>query len=216
MKQVYLVLGVIAAVLLLGGCWIIGQRNALISLNQDVNKAWSDINADLTRRAELIPNLFETVKGYSIHENTVFTNIADARSKLAGAQTPADRIAANDELSGCLSRLLVVVEQYPELKADKEFTRLMDELSGTENRIKVARVRYNEIVKKYNTEILKFPGSLFAGSLGFKERPYFEPPQGTQVDNAPKISFNNDANNNGNNANNNGGNNNGGNASNAN
>ena len=218
MKQVYLVLGVIAAVLLLGGCWVISARNELIRLEEDVKNADSNIDTSLQRRNDLIPNLVNTVQGYASHEETVFTNIANARSKLAGARTPAEKAEADAELSSALSRLLVIAEAYPELKANENFRDLQAQLEGTENRIKIARDKYNDTVKTYNTRIRQFPGSMFAGSLGLKERPYFEPPQGrAAVEKAPEVNFNtgSNANNGGNNNANNGGNanaNNGGNA----
>jgi len=145
----------------------------LTELAMDANKAWSDIDTQLQRRSDLIPNLVETVKGYTSDEDTVFTNIANARSKLAGATTPADKAAADDELSGCLSRLLVIVEQYPELKANENFIRLQDELAGTENRIAVARRHYNEINQKYNRLLHELPDSV-RNKNGLKEREYFE------------------------------------------
>ena len=194
MKKYMPLIGIIAAIVIIGG-WIIGQRNALIALDEDVNEAWSNIDADLQRRNDLIPNLVSTVKGYATHEEDVFTGIADARSKLAGATTMQEKAEADAALTAGLGRLLAIAENYPELKANEGFLRLQDELAGTENRIKVTRKRYNEDVKRYNRTIRQFPGSLFAGNLPFvglnlEQRDYFEPPQGHDaVVVAPKVEF---------------------------
>ena len=183
-----------AVVVILGG-WIISQRNALIALDEDVNEAWSNIDTDLQRRNDLIPNLVATVKGYATHEEEVFTGIADARGRLAGATTMQEKAEADAALTTGLGRLLAIAENYPELKANEGFLRLQDELAGTENRIKVTRKRYNEDVKRYNRTIRQFPGSLFAGNLPFvglnlEQRDYFEPPQGHEaVVIAPKVEF---------------------------
>ena len=142
MKKFMLPLGILAAIVIIGG-WIIGQRNDLIALDENVNEAWSNIDADLQRRNDLIPNLVSTVKGYASHEEEVFTNIADARSKLAGATTMKEKAEADATLTAGLGRLLAIAENYPELKANEGFLRLQDELAGTENRIKVTRKRYN-------------------------------------------------------------------------
>ena len=190
MKQVMGIVAAIVVLALFAGCWYIGQKNSLIAFDEEVNKAWSDIDADLQRRNDLIPNLVSTVKGYAAHEEGVFTGIADARSKLAGATTLADKAEADAALTAGLGRLLAIAENYPELKANENFIRLQDELAGTENRIKVARKRYNDSVKTYNTRIRQFPGSMFAGELGLTSRDYFEPPKGHDaVVNAPKVEF---------------------------
>ena len=190
MKQFMLFVGVLAVVVLFGGCYIVGQRNALIALDENVNEAWSNIDADLQRRNDLIPNLVSTVKGYATHEEDVFTKIADARGKLAGATTMQEKAEADATLTAGLGRLLAIAESYPELKANEGFLRLQDELAGTENRIKVTRKRYNEDVKTFNRTIRQFPGSLFAGSLGLSTREYFEPPEGHDaVVKAPKVEF---------------------------
>jgi len=195
MKKSLVVLGIIAAIVVILGGWIISQRNALIALDEDVNEAWSNIDADLQRRNDLIPNLVATVKGYATHEEEVFTGIADARGRLAGATTMQEKAEADAALTTGLGRLLAIAENYPELKANEGFLRLQDELAGTENRIKVTRKRYNEDVKRYNRTIRQFPGSLFAGNLPFfglnlEQRDYFEPPQGHDaVVNAPKVQF---------------------------
>ena len=190
MKQVMGIIAAIVVLALFAGCWYIGQKNSLIAFDEEVNKAWSDIDTDLQRRNDLIPNLVSTVKGYAAHEEGVFTGIADARSKLAGATTLADKAEADAALTAGLGRLLAIAENYPELKANENFIRLQDELAGTENRIKVARKRYNDSVKIYNTRIRQFPGSMFAGELGLAPRDYFEPPKGHDaVVNAPKVEF---------------------------
>ena len=195
MKNSLVVFGIIAAIVVVLGGWIISQRNSLIALDEDVNEAWSNIDTDLQRRNDLIPNLVATVKGYATHEEEVFTGIAEARGKLAGATTMQEKAEADAALTTGLGRLLAIAENYPELKANEGFLRLQDELAGTENRIKVTRKRYNEDVKRYNRTIRQFPGSLFAGNLPFiglnlEPRDYFEPPQGHDaVVNAPKVQF---------------------------
>ena len=195
MKNSLVVFGIIAAVVVILGGWIISQRNALIALDEDVNEAWSNIDTDLQRRNDLIPNLVATVKGYATHEEEVFTGIADARGRLAGATTMQEKAEADAALTTGLGRLLAIAENYPELKANEGFLRLQDELAGTENRIKVTRKRYNEDVKRFNRTIRQFPGSLFAGNLPFvglnlEQRDYFEPPQGHEaVVIAPKVQF---------------------------
>ena len=195
MKQFTGMIVALVVIVLLGGCYIIGQRNALIALDENVNEAWSNIDADLQRRNDLIPNLVSTVKGYATHEEEVFTKIADARGRLAGATTMQEKAEADAALTAGLGRLLAIAESYPELKANEGFLRLQDELAGTENRIKVTRKRYNQDVKSFNRTIRQFPGSLFAGNLPFiglnlEPRDYFEPPQGHDaVVNAPKVEF---------------------------
>lgn len=182
-KSTIIIISIIAVIVL----WIVGSYNGLVSAEQRVSQSYSNIQADLQRRADLIPNLVNTVKGYASHEKEVLSNIADARSKLAGAKTISEQAQANDELSSAISRLLVVVENYPDLKADANFRQLMDELSGTENRIKTSRRDYNEAVKTYNLKVKKFPTVIIARIFGFSEKPYFEASPESQ--NAPKVSF---------------------------
>lgn len=190
MKSFLVGIGIVVAIAAIAFGWIISQRNGLIALNQNVNKVWSDVDTQLQRRMDLIPNLVSTVKGYAAHEDSVFNGIAEARSKLAGAATPAAKAEADAALTSSLGRLLAIAENYPELKANENFIRLQDELAGTENRIAVARKRYNEVVERFNTSILQFPGSLFAGSLGYTEREFFNPPEGHDaVVKAPKVEF---------------------------
>jgi len=153
-----------------------------------VNAAWAQVDVVLQRRADLIPNLVQTVKGYAVQEQTVFGDIAAARAALVGAKTPQDKITANGQLDSALSRLLVIVENYPQLKSDQNFLRLQDELAGTENRIAVERRRYNETVQDYNTYIALFPNSIVAGMAGFmRNDAYFKTEEGARQ--APKVNF---------------------------
>src|SRR5215475_13286522 len=166
----------------------VGVRNTLVTKNEAVKAAWSQVDIVLQRRADLIPNLVETVKGFAQQEVTVFGDIAKARSALLSAGTPADKIAANNQLDGAIGRLLVVVENYPQLKSNENFQRLQDELAGTENRIAVERRRYNDTLQDYNTYVLQFPASLFAASAGFKQNDaYFKAAEGSRE--APKVNF---------------------------
>src|SRR5580698_8416620 len=146
----------------------VGVRNTLVTKNEAVKASWSQVDIVLQRRADLIPNLVETVKGYAQQEQTVFGDIAKARSALLAAGSPQDKIAANQQLDGALGRLLLIVENYPQLKSNENFLRLQDELAGTENRIAVERRRYNEVVQDYNTYVQIFPNNIFAGWAGFK------------------------------------------------
>lgn len=161
--------------------------NGIVSDNERIDSMWSQVENQLQRRADLIPNLVETTKGYAAQEKEIFTQVAEARSKLAGAATVADKAKADAELSSALSRLLVVVEKYPELKSDANFRQLADDLAGTENRIATARRDYNEAVRSYNTRIKKLPGSVVAGMGGFEPREYFEAEEGAKE--VPKVSF---------------------------
>ena len=167
----------------LSGC----SYNKFTTQEEAIKGSWGEVNNQLQRRNDLIPNLVETVKGYAAQEKEIFTRIADSRAKLAGAKTPAETIEAANEQSSALSRLLVVVENYPNLKSDAQFRQLMEQLEGTENRIAVARGRYNERIQEYNTTRRKFPSNVTAKMFGFKEYPYFEvPPEARQ---APKVNF---------------------------
>jgi LemA protein len=163
-------------------------RNQMVVKREAVNAQWAQVDVVLQRRADLIPNLVQTVKGYAIQEQTVFGDIAAARAALVGAKTPTDKIAANGQLDSALSRLLVIVENYPNLKSDQNFMRLQDELAGTENRIAVERKRYNDAVQDYNTYIALFPNSLVAGFSGFtRNDAYFKTEEGARQ--APKVNF---------------------------
>jgi LemA protein len=186
-KFLIVVVVLVLIVLALFGQYV-GVRNTLVTKDQAVKAAWSQVDIVLQRRADLIPNLVETVKGYAQQEQTVFGDIAKARSALLSAGTPADKIAANQQLDGALGRLLVIVENYPQLKSNENFMRLQDELAGTENRIAVERKRYNDTLQDYNTYLLKFPNNLYAGFAGYKENTaYFQALEGSRV--APKVDF---------------------------
>jgi len=187
MKKSYLGLGIIAAILIGLLLMFVPSYNNFVGLEENVDKSYAQIENQLQRRLDLIPNLVNTVKGYAKHEEEVLTAIADARSRLAGAQSPEEEATANAELSGALSRLLVVVENYPELKADQQFTQLMDELAGTENRISIARKDYNDQVSEYNRKVKSFPGVLVASITGFDEKEYFEADPSAQK--APNVDF---------------------------
>jgi LemA protein len=167
----------------LSGC----SYNKFSTQEEAINAQWAEVQNQLQRRNDLIPNLVETVKGYAAHESGVFKEIADARSRLLAAKSPEETIQAANQQTSALGRLLAVVENYPQLKADAQFNRLMDELGGTENRLSVARMRYNEAVQAYNTQRRKFPSNVTAKMFGFKEHPYWEvPPEARQ---APKVDF---------------------------
>ena len=198
MRKVGASKGAVGAGLLIGGLVVIGLlivasgyfsiRNQLVQKRETVKATWSQVDVVLQRRADLIPNLVETVKGYAAHEEKVFSDLANARAAMAGAKSPAERIAANQQLEGALGRLFVVVENYPNLKANENFMRLQDELAGTENRIAVERRRYNESVQDYNTSIQMFPASLVASIGGFKrEDAYFTADEPART--APKVEF---------------------------
>jgi LemA protein len=166
----------------------VSTRNTLVQKNEAVKSAWSQVDIVLQRRADLIPNLVETVKGYAQQEQTVFGDIAKARSALLSAGSPQQKIAANNQLDGALGRLLLIVENYPQLKSNENFLRLQDELAGTENRIAVERKRYNDTLQDYNTYVQQFPNNIFAGWAGFKPNDaYFQASEGSRV--APKVNF---------------------------
>jgi LemA protein len=188
MKTLLVVVVVLALVALIVGGSYVGRRNQMVVKSQAVEAQWHDVDVVLQRRADLIPNLVETTKGIAAQEQTVFGDIAKARSALLGAQTPADRIAANGALDGALGRLLAVVENYPQLKSNENFLRLQDELAGTENRISVERRRYNDTVQDYNTYIGLFPNNIFAAWAGFKPNTaYFTASDASRA--APKVQF---------------------------
>ena len=181
------VVGIIVVLLFIIGGWYVGTRNRLVTLDEEVNAAWSEIDNQLLRRSDLIPNLVQTVKGFAKQELQVFTEIAEARSRLAGARTVGEKAQGYNQLETALSRLLVVVEQYPLLKSSENFLRLQDELAGTENRIAVARKRYNDSVRILNTKIRRFPSSSVANMMGFKPREYFEIQEKARE--TPKVDF---------------------------
>jgi len=188
MKTLAAIIAILIVVAIACGSVYVHHRNQMVSLNEQVKSNWSEVDVNLERRADLIPNLVETVKGYAAQEQTVFGDIAKARASLLGAQTPQDKIAANNQLDGALGRLLLIVENYPKLKSNENFLRLQDELAGTENRIAVARKRYNDSIQTYNTYIGQFPNTLIAPSAGFhRNEAYFQAaPAAQQV---PKVSF---------------------------
>src|SRR5258707_10795322 len=185
-------LGIVAVVIILillivGGMYV-SIKNTLITKNEAVKSSWAQVDVVLQRRADLIPNLVETVKGIAKQEQTVFGEIAEARSRLLSAGTPAGKIAANGQLDGALGRLLALSENYPQLKSNENFLRLQDELAGTENRIAIERKRYNDTLRDYNTYVQQFPNSLFAGFAGFKaNEAYFEATPGSRE--VPKLNF---------------------------
>lgn len=177
-------LGAVLALLLL---WGIGSYNGLVSLREAVSNQSANIDTQLQRRSDLIPNLVETVRGYAAHETDVIGRVSKSRENLAGAQTMSEKAAADGQLSGALSRLMMIVENYPNLKADKHFTQLMDDLSGTESRVSTARNDYNNSVRAYNKKIKTFPDVIFASIFGFSESEYFEASEGSKQ--VPSVSF---------------------------
>jgi LemA protein len=188
MKAVIVIVVLLMIVAFICGSAYFNRRNQMAIKREAVNAAWAQVDVVLQRRADLIPNLVQTVKGYAVQEQTVFGDIAAARAALVGAKTPEDKIAANGQLDSALSRLLVIVENYPQLKSDQNFLRLQDELAGTENRIAVERRRYNETVQDYNTYIALFPNSIVAGMAGFlRNDAYFKTEEGARQ--APKVNF---------------------------
>ncbi|MDD3766087.1 MAG: LemA family protein [Eubacteriales bacterium] len=183
----WIVLGVVVLLAFLAFSSIKGTYNSLVVLNEEVDSKWSQVENNLQRRADLIPNLVETVKGYAAHEQEVFSDIAEARSRLIGASGANEAAQANDALSNAIGRLLVLSESYPQLKADQNFQHLMDELSGTENRLAVARKDYNDAVRDYNATIQKFPTNIYASMLKYEKRDYFEASESAK--DAPKVQF---------------------------
>lgn len=188
MKQALIVIVVIVVIALLVGGMYVSRRNQMVTLNETMKSNWAQVDVVLQRRSDLIPNLVETVKGFAAHETTVYDDIAKARAALGGAQTPKDKIAANAQLDGALSRLLVIVENYPQLRSNQNFLQLQDELAGTENRISVERRRYDDAIQSYNTFIGLFPNNVFAGWAGYKRNDaYFAAPEASRA--VPKVQF---------------------------
>ena len=188
MSKTAIVLITILVLILLSVGKFISVKNTLVAKNEAVKTSWSQVDIVLQRRADLIPNLVETVKGYAKQEQTVFGDIAKARSQLLNAGTPEQKISANAQLDGALGRLLLIVENYPQLKSNENFLRLQDELAGTENRIAVERQRYNDTLKDYNVYVQQFPNNVFASSLGYKPNTaYFAATEGSRE--VPKVNF---------------------------
>ncbi len=185
------ILAIIVAALvglaLIVGWWLMSAYNGLVTLRQGVKNAWAQIDVQLKRRHDLIPNLVNTVKGYAAHEKETFERVVNARAKATSVTLPADVIKAEGELTTALSRLLAVSEAYPELKANQNFMSLQGELSSTEDRVAFSRQAYNDTVQQLNTAIQTFPTMLIAGMFGFKEEPFFETP--TQEKDAPTVQF---------------------------
>jgi LemA protein len=188
MKALLIVVVVVLIAALAFGSTYFGRRNEMVRMNEGIQGAWSQVDVALQRRADLIPNLVETVKGFAAHEKQAIEAVANARAALVGAKNPQERIAANERLDSALSRLLVVVEAYPNLKANENFLRLQDELAGTENRIAVERRRYNEAVQRYNTYIQLFPNNIVASIAGFQRNDaYFKAEAGART--PPQVRF---------------------------
>ena len=196
MKKVWVVVGVLALLVFAVFGWFKGTYNGFVLAQEEVNRAWSDVESTYQRRADLIPNLVETVKGYASHEKEVLVGITEARSRVGQVKISAENLTpeaiqrfqdAQAGLSGALSRLLAVAERYPDLKANQNFLDLQTQLEGTENRINVARTRFNEAARSYNTRVRSFPGNLLAGMFGFAAKPYFEADKGAER--APSVKF---------------------------
>jgi len=188
MRNLLITVGVLAVIFLIVGGAYVSSRNEMVRKNEAIKQAWAQVDVVLQRRADLIPNLVATVKGYAQQEQKVFGDIASARTGLLNARTPGEKIAANGQLDGAIGRLLAIAENYPTLKSDQNFRALQDELAGTENRIAVERRRYNEALQDYNTYIGLFPNNIFAGWAGFqRNNDYFAASEGARV--APKVDF---------------------------
>ena len=187
MKSLVLILGALGLVVVLGVVSVVGFYNGLVGKSQAIDNQWAQVETQYQRRLDLIPNLVNTVRGLFTQEQTVFGEIAEARTRYAGAMTVNEKAEAASTLEGALGRLLVIVENYPEIKSDAAVVGLMDELSGTENRVAVERRRFNDLVKDYNTTIKRFPGNLMAPMFGFSERAYFEAVEGAEE--APTVEF---------------------------
>lgn len=188
MKIVAIVLGVVLVAAIAIGSKLVGVRNELVTQQEQIKAAWAQVDVVLQRRADLIPNLVQTVKGFAKHEQSVIDSVTAARAALMGAKSPKESIRANSRLDGALGRLLVIVENYPNLKSNENFLRLQDELAGTENRIAVERRKYNEAVQRYNTNIALFPNNIAASLFGFtRNDAYFQTaPAKREV---PKVAF---------------------------
>jgi len=186
-RNLLITVAVIAVILLMFYSGIKGAYNSFVTLDEGVKASWAQVENQLQRRYDLIPNLVETVKGFARQEKEVFIGVTEARAKVGGAKNIPDKIAANNQLTGALSRLLVTVERYPDIKSNQNFIRLQDELAGTENRIAVERRRYNETVRTYNVRIRTFPANIMAGMFGFTKAEFFEVPESAKA--VPKVKF---------------------------
>lgn len=188
MKKKWIVLIIIGVVLLACGKYCVGKYNHLVTFNESVDTAWAQVENVLQRRNDLIPNLVNTVKGYAAHEQKVFIDVTEARAKVGQAKTIPQKVGANNALTAALGRLLLVVERYPDLKANTNFLALQDELAGTENRIAVERKRYNDAVKMYNVFVRRFPNNIIAGIFGYtRENVYFKAEEGAKK--VPEVKF---------------------------
>ena len=187
MKTTLIIVGILILIIVIPFSYLKGTYNSLVTMDESVKGAWAQVENQLQRRYDLIPNYVETVKGYAKHEKDVFIKVTEARSKVAGAKNISEKIETNNQLSSALARLLVIVERYPDLKANTNFIRLQDELAGTENRIAVERRRFNEAVKAFNIKIRSFPTNMIAGMFGFEKATFFEVPKERQE--APKVKF---------------------------
>lgn len=187
MKKSSIVIIVVIAIIVILAIVLIANYNSIISVSEEVDNKFSTIDTQLQRRADLIPNLVNTVKGYTQQEQSVIQSVTDARAKLAGASGVAEKAEANQELTSALNNLLVVVENYPDLKSSQNFIQLQDELAGTENRIATARKDYNDAVKEYNLKIKRFPTVIIAGMFGYGEKEYFEAEEGSEE--VPNVQF---------------------------
>ncbi|HUN53539.1 MAG TPA: LemA family protein [Smithella sp.] len=186
-KTLIIILAVIVVLAIAAYSFFAGNYNKFVQLDTAVKSSWAQVENQLQRRYDLIPNLVEAVKGYAKQEKDVMVEVTNARAKVGGAGTVPDKIAANNQLSGALSRLMVVVEKYPDLKSNQNFMSLQDELAGTENRIAIERMRYNQAVQIYNQAIKSFPANMLAGMYGFKDAAFFEAPK--EAKEAPKVKF---------------------------
>jgi len=188
MKQAIIVIVVLLVIVLIIAGMYVSRRNQMVTLNETVKSNWAQVDVVLQRRSDLIPNLVQTVKGFAAHETTVFDDVAKARTQYMSAQTPADKIAASNQLYGAEVRVLALAENYPQLKSNQNFLQLQDELAGTENRIAVERRRYDNSIQSYNTFIGLFPNNLFAGWAGYKRNDaYFAAPQAARE--VPNVQF---------------------------
>ncbi|HOO91142.1 MAG TPA: LemA family protein [Syntrophales bacterium] len=186
-RNLLIAVAVIVVILLMSYSGIKGAYNSFVTLDEGVKASWAQVENQLQRRYDLIPNLVETVKGFAKQEKEVFIGVTEARAKVGGAKTIPDKIEANNQLTGALGRLLVTVERYPDIKSNQNFLRLQDELAGTENRIAVERRRYNETVKTYNVRIRTFPANILAGMFGFTKASFFEVPESAKA--VPGVKF---------------------------